>query len=87
MPVLGSIETLVADSRFNEEGTLAITALIGGWVVLKRDAQFRDDPNDYIIYDRHTGHLYIDVDGNGVEEQILFATLSNKPKLDAEDFW
>ena len=33
---------LVADSRFNEEGTLAITALIGGgWVVLKRDAQFR----------------------------------------------
>ena len=46
-----------------------------------------DDPNDYIIYDRHTGHLYIDVDGNGVEEQILFATLSNKPKLDAEDFW
>jgi Ca2+-binding RTX toxin-like protein len=46
-----------------------------------------DDPNDYIIYDRATGRLYVDRDGNGAEEQVHFATLSNKPLLDAEDFW
>ena len=47
MPVYGSIETLVAKSQHNEEGTLAIAALIGGgWVVLwgsnEAHSQFTD---------------------------------------------
>jgi Ca2+-binding RTX toxin-like protein len=45
-----------------------------------------NDPNDFVIYDRETGRLYIDVDGDGAGAQIHFATLSTKPKLDSDDF-
>jgi len=45
------------------------------------------DSNDYILYDKTTGYLSYDVDGNGSYGSIVFAQLSNKPtNLDYTDF-
>jgi VCBS repeat-containing protein len=54
----------------------------------KRGADEAHDRNDRIIYDKKTGKLYYDDDGNrsGGHDAIHFATLSTKPALDAEDF-
>ncbi|OAM53243.1 hypothetical protein A7981_07565 [Methylovorus sp. MM2] len=40
----------------------------------------------YLIYDINTGSLYYDADGSGAGAAIKFATLSNKPTIDADDF-
>lgn len=40
-----------------------------------------------IIYDNSTGRLYYDVDGNGIEAQILFAKVKPGTKLSADDFF
>jgi Ca2+-binding RTX toxin-like protein len=42
--------------------------------------------DDRIIYDTKTGKLYIDADGTNPGTAIHFATLANKPVLDAGDF-
>jgi Ca2+-binding RTX toxin-like protein len=44
------------------------------------------DTNDYIVYDRPTGNLSYDADGNGGGTAILFATLTTKPVLTASEF-
>jgi hypothetical protein len=44
------------------------------------------DGNDYIVYNRTTGALSYDNDGNGAHVAIAFATLTNKPALAANDF-
>lgn len=44
------------------------------------------DANDHFIYDKKTGHLYYDDDGNGAHGQHLVATLSNHADLSASDF-
>ncbi len=44
------------------------------------------DANDRIIYDQTTGQLWHDADGVGGADASLFATLSNKATLDADDF-
>lgn len=41
---------------------------------------------DHIIYDTKSGKLYFDADSKGGAAAILFATLSNRPMLDAGDF-
>ncbi|MBC3873051.1 calcium-binding protein [Undibacterium flavidum] len=43
------------------------------------------DNNDYFIYDRATGSLYFDADGNGGDAKILIATLLGHPDLKAGD--
>jgi serralysin len=44
------------------------------------------DANDYIVYNRATGILSYDNDGNGSHAAIAFAVLTNKPVLAANDF-
>ena len=44
------------------------------------------DANDYLIYDRKTGNLYYDDDGNGHDKQHLLATFDHKPTISASDF-
>jgi Ca2+-binding RTX toxin-like protein len=45
------------------------------------------DANDHVIYDRSTGKLYYDDDGNGAHAQVCFATLTNHPaNVSAADF-
>jgi Ca2+-binding RTX toxin-like protein len=45
-----------------------------------------DDADDHIWYDRSTGTLYYDADGNGSAASTPFAVLSNKPALTYADF-
>lgn len=44
------------------------------------------DANDFIVYNRITGVLSYDVNGNAAGGAIAFATLTNKPVLAANDF-
>jgi serralysin len=44
------------------------------------------DANDYIIYNKASGLLSYDNDGNGAHAAIAFATLGNHPVLAANDF-
>lgn len=45
------------------------------------------DANDFLIYDKKTGNLYVDPDGNGsTYGKYLIATLTNKATLDHGDF-
>lgn len=44
------------------------------------------DGNDFLIYDKNSGNLYYDDDGNGGHKQHLLATLDHKPTLTAADF-
>lgn len=46
------------------------------------------DTNDYIIYNKSTGALYYDADGNkvGGDAAVQFATISNKASLTSADF-
>lgn len=44
------------------------------------------DYNDFVIYDRSSGKLYVDNDASGPGKQVLVAILSNKPVLDSYDF-
>jgi Ca2+-binding RTX toxin-like protein len=41
--------------------------------------------DDYIIYDKHSGALYYDADGNGLGEQVKFAQLTKNLKLTHKD--
>ena len=48
-----------------------------------RAASHALDRNDYIVYDRATGSLFYDPNGNGAGGQVMFALFSNKPVLTA----
>jgi hypothetical protein len=43
------------------------------------------DDNDYILYNTTSGSLLYDADGNGQGVAIEFASLTNKPAINAED--
>jgi serralysin len=45
------------------------------------------DSNDRIIYNKKTGALFYDADGNGSSKQVQIATLSNKAALTYKDFF
>ncbi|SCY71753.1 Ig-like domain-containing protein [Microvirga guangxiensis] len=45
------------------------------------------DASDRIIYNNKTGDLYYDADGSGSGEAVKFATIENKVKLSAYDFY
>jgi Ca2+-binding RTX toxin-like protein len=44
------------------------------------------DANDYIVYNKASGLLSYDADGNGAGHAVAFALLTNKPTLAANDF-
>lgn len=44
------------------------------------------DADDRIIYNKTTGELYYDADGNGDGAAVTFATLAGAPVIDEEDF-
>jgi VCBS repeat-containing protein len=53
----------------------------------KKGAVKAHDRDDRIIYDTKSGKLFFDEDGKkSGHDAVLFATLSNKPALDADDF-
>lgn len=43
------------------------------------------DANDYFIYNTNTGALYYDVDGNGAQQAVQFATLTGHPDISSND--
>jgi Ca2+-binding RTX toxin-like protein len=45
-----------------------------------------EGPDDYVIYDRATGRLYLDFDGSGTRDQVHFASVTAGIKLQATDF-
>jgi Ca2+-binding RTX toxin-like protein len=58
------------------------------WTPLKSEFRRGDqaqDANDRFIYDRGSGRLLFDADGNGSQESILIATFINSPRLTASD--
>lgn len=64
-------------------------SLTSGEFYAKAGATAAHDYDDRIIYNRTTGALYLDEDGNkaGGKSALLFATLTNKPaNLDHGDF-
>jgi len=46
-----------------------------------------DDANDYLIYNRKTGVLSYDADGNKAGKAVEIAVFTNKPKLTYADFF
>ncbi len=50
------------------------------------NAGIAHDRNDRIIYEKDTGNLFYDPDGNGAAKATLFAVLSHHPALSAGDF-
>ena len=69
----------------------AIFTKLGAGVHVLNPAFFRAgtaaaDTNDYIVYNRATGMLSYDNDGNGAHAAIAFAVVTNKPLLTANDF-
>jgi Ca2+-binding RTX toxin-like protein len=78
-----------ADDTFKLEN--AVFTKLGAGVHGLNAAFFRAavkaaDPNDYIVYNKATGVLSYDSDGNGSHAAIAFAYLPNKPVLAANDF-
>jgi VCBS repeat-containing protein len=63
-------------------------SLSAGEFYAKAGATRAHDANDRVIYDKSTGRLYYDTDGNksGGAAAVHFATLSTKPVIDAGDF-
>lgn len=64
-----------------------------GWGVLRETAFYAadgasgaHDASDRIVYDSHSGRLYLDLDGKGGAAAVHFATLEGAPTLDAGDF-
>ena len=45
------------------------------------------DARDRILYDTDDGKLYFDPDGTGGQARVLFANLTDHPKLLADDIW
>ena len=43
--------------------------------------------DQFVIYDKKTGEIHIDLDGNGPEAQFLLATVKHGTKLHADDFY
>ena len=46
-----------------------------------------NDANDYLIYNRKTGVLSYDADGNKAGKAVEIAVFTNKPKLTYADFF
>ena len=69
----------------------AIFTRLGAGVHALNPAFFRAgaaaaDANDYIVYNKATGALFYDDNGNGAGHAVMFAILTNKPVLAANDF-
>ncbi len=45
------------------------------------------DKDDYIVYVKGKGKIYYDMDGSGSKAAVEIATLTNKPKLSAAEFF
>jgi serralysin len=45
------------------------------------------DANDRIIYERSSGRVFFDVDGEGGADKVIFAQVSAGLRLSAADFW
>jgi Ca2+-binding RTX toxin-like protein len=66
-------------SKIAKKGDLAGSAF---WTGAKAH-----DKNDRIVYDKKAGALYYDADGNGAGKAVKFATIHNKLKMTADDFF
>ncbi len=66
-------------TKLAKKGALAKGAFYGGSAAHDRD--------DRVIYNKKTGALYYDQDGNGSHAAIQFATLSKNLKLNQKDFF
>lgn len=67
-------------TKLKKTGALAAGNFVSNTAGVAKDA------TDYIVYESDTGKLFYDADGNGKGAAVLFAQLSNKPVLTADDF-
>lgn len=66
-------------SKISKKGVLASNAF---WVGNKAH-----DASDRIFYDKNSGALFYDEDGNGAKAAVQFATVGNKLAIKASDFY
>jgi Ca2+-binding RTX toxin-like protein len=45
------------------------------------------EADDRVIYDQSTGNLFFDTNGGSRDDQVLFATLTNKANVSSSDFF
>lgn len=62
------------------------SSLSDGEFYAKDGATAAHDESDHLVYNKTTGDLYYDKDGEGGAAAILFATISNHASLDHKDF-
>lgn len=66
-------------SQQNGQGSLPLSAFVSGYGAVAQDA------DDRLIYDRSTGNLYWDENGNAPGGSVLFAKLLGAPDLKYTD--
>jgi serralysin len=65
---------------------LATGALAGSRYYEAAGATHGNDASDRIVYNMNNGKLYLDADGSGNGDSVLFAILSGAPNIGAADF-
>ncbi|MBY0484699.1 Calx-beta domain-containing protein, partial [Nitrosomonas sp.] len=65
---------------FTATGAISVDTFVSGPGAIALDS------NDFLIYDNASGNLYYDIDGNGANAHVVFATLTGIPVLTAADF-
>ncbi|MEQ1816047.1 MAG: Calx-beta domain-containing protein, partial [Nitrosomonas sp.] len=65
---------------FTATGAISVDTFVSGPGAIALDS------NDFLIYDNASGNLYYDIDGNGANAHVVFATLTGIPALTAVDF-
>ncbi|WP_201837372.1 hypothetical protein [Microvirga zambiensis] len=90
----GGVDTIL-DFKVKEDKIHLVDKVFGmrkGKMNAEAFVKFKGSPtasesDDRILYDQSKGRLYVDLDGSGGKDPVLFAILKNKPNLGVKDFF